>query len=264
MASHSSYGTARPQNRRRRTQIAVLAVIAVVFPATALSAWNVLRDGEGTDGTPPAAVEPSEAPSPPEGSSAPSSPSDLTWVDHDGTLLPASVSAGPARQDGPLDVGYTRTDLGAVVAALNISHAASAAARPEVFRAALARQVTGPARDALEVYVERNYAGSRVQAGVSDGAALPAGDGTVVGYRVSDLPSSNRHVQLVVTAPAADGSPQLYSADVVMTWSGGDWQLVAPTEGTWDSAITRLPDVPTDVVRFDPPQPAPAALGGDA
>ncbi|PWJ52653.1 hypothetical protein SAMN06264364_11824 [Quadrisphaera granulorum] len=257
-----AHDPARQRARRRRTQIAVLGVIAIVFPATALSAWNVLRDGESASSGPPA-IEQSAAPDPSGQSPAPTSSSDLTWVDHDGTPLPVSATAGPTRQDGPLDVGYADTDLGAAVAALNISYAASAAARPEVFRAALDRQVTGPGRDALEVYVERDYAGSRVAAGLPDGAVLPAGDGTAVGYRVTALPAGNRHVQLVVTAPAADGSPQVFSADVVMTWSGGDWKLVAPTEGTWDSAISQLSEVPGDLVRFDPPQPAPASLGGD-
>lgn len=248
------YSSARLQNRRRRRQIAVLAVIAVVLPATALSAWTVLRDGESASGAPPAA-EQSAAPDGTSQSPAPSPASDLTWVDRQGTPLPVSASAGPTGQDGPLDIGYADTDLGAVLAAVHISYAAGPSAGSATFRPALEEQVTGPARQALSVAVEKDYAEARVAAGLRDGQPLPPGDATLLGYRVEKLPQSNRHVQLVLTATDADGASQTFSVDVVMTRQDGDWRLLAPSAGTWNSVVAQLPDVPTDITLFDPAQP---------
>ncbi|MBF5083056.1 hypothetical protein [Quadrisphaera sp. INWT6] len=255
-----AHDPARLQNRRRRRQMVVLAVIAVVFPATALSAWNVLRDGENAGGAPPTA-EQSAAPDGASQSPAPSSTSDLTWVDHQGTPLPASAAAGPASQDGPLDVGYADTDLGAVLAAVHISYAAGPSAGSTTFRAALENQVTGPAQQALSVAVEKDYAEARVAVDLRDGQPLPPGDATLLGYTVEQLPQGNRHVQLVLTSAAADGSPQVFSVDVVMIRQDDDWCLLAPSAGTWNSIVTQLPDVPMDLTRFDPAQPPTG--GGD-
>ncbi len=240
-------------------QIAALAVIAVIFSAIALSAWNVLRDGESSGGTPPAA-EQSTAPDGASQSPAPSSTSDLTWVDRQGTPLPVSATAGPASQDGPLDVGYANSDLGAVLAAVRISYAAGPSAGAAMFRPALENQVTGPAQQVLSVAVEKEYAEARVAVGLRDGQPLPPGDATLLGYRVGQLPGVNRHIQLVLTSAAADGAQQVYSVDVVMTWQDGDWRLLAPSAGTWNSVVTQLPDVPAGITVFDPAQPP---SGGD-
>lgn len=254
-----AHDPARLQNRRRRRQIVVLAVVAVIFPATALSAWNVLRDGENAGGAPPTA-EQSAAPDGASQSPAPSSTTDLTWVDRQGTPLPVSASAGPLGQDGPLDVGYADTDLGAVLAAVHISYAAGPSSGSASFRPALEKQVTGPAQQALSVAVEKDYAEARVAVGLRDGQPLPPGDATLLGYTVEQLPQGNRHVQLVLTSVAADGALQVFSVDVVMTRQDDDWRLLAPSAGTWNSIVTQLPDVPTDTTRFDPGQ---RPAGGD-
>lgn len=259
MSRGHAHSPARLQDRRRRRQIAVLAVIAVAFPATALSAWTVLRNDEGAEQRPPAA-ERRTAPDPSGQSPAPSSADDVTWVDRQGTPLPVSASAGPTGQDGPLDIGYADTDLGAVLAAVHISYAAGPSAGSATFRPALEEQVTGPARRALSVAVEKDYAEARVAVGLRDGQPLPAGDATLLGYRVEQLPQSNRHVQLVLTAVDADGASQTFSVDVVMTRQDGDWRLLAPSAGTWNSVVAQLPDVPTDITLFDPAQPR---TGGD-
>ncbi|MBC3763445.1 hypothetical protein H7K62_17280 [Quadrisphaera sp. RL12-1S] len=203
----------------------------------------------------------STAPTPPKLSPAPSTTtSDLSWVDHQGTPLPVSATAGPTRHDGPLDVGYSKTDFGAVLAAIHISWAAGPTAGSTTFRPALEKQVTGPARQALHAAVEKDYAEARVQAGLRDGQALPAGDARLIGYHVEQLPAGNRHVQLVLTAAAADGSRQVFSVDVVMTWQDDDWHLLAPSAGSWNSVVAQLPDVPAGITVFDPAQPA---VGGD-
>ncbi|MGQ7298043.1 hypothetical protein [Quadrisphaera sp. KR29] len=185
---------------------------------------------------------------------------DLAWVDHQGTPLPASATAGPTRQEGPLDVGYTDDDLGAVLAAVHISYAAGPSAGSATFRPALQTQVTGPAQQALSIAVEKDYAEARVAAGLRDGQALPAGDATLLGYRVEQLPQGNRHVQLVLTSSAADGARQVFSVDAIMTWQDDDWRLLAPGAGTWNSVVTQLTDVPSDLTIFDPAQPT---TGGD-
>jgi len=249
-----AHDPARQRARRRRAQIAALAVIAVVFPATALSAWNVLRDGESNGGTPPAA-EHNAAPDGGNQSPPPSSTSDLTWVDRQGTPLPVSATAGPAGQDGPLNIGYADTDHGAVLAAVHIAYAAGPSAGSATFRPALEKQVTGPAQQALSVAVESDYAEARVAVGLRDGQPLPPGDATLLGYQVEQLPQGNRHVQLVLTSAAADGAPQVFGVDVVMTRQDDDWRLLAPSTGTWNSVVTPLPDLPTGLTLFDPAQP---------
>lgn len=170
-------------------------------------------------------------------------------------LFPSSAEAGPHQTHGVLQTGFADSDLGAALAAVHIVYRASPAPGPATFRAALARQVTGPAVFELAETVESDYTQARVASGLPSGAPLGAGTVTFTGYVVTPLPDGNRHVEVLERAPDANGVLQTFSLDVVVTHVNGDWRVVAPSDGTWASAVSQLAAEPDGVTPFSPPAP---------
>ncbi|WP_369068733.1 hypothetical protein [Kineococcus terrestris] len=226
---------------RRRWVLVVTACVALL--AAGLALFSTLRS-----------PEPLPAPAPPV-AAAPPPAAELAWQQVQGVYFPVSATDGPTRVEGQLVAGFSDTDLGAALAAVHIVYRASAAPGPAVFGPALHEQVVGPAAPDLAVAVQTEYAQAREASGLPDGA--PLGDGSVVfvGYRVAPLPGGNRQVQVVERALDENGVVQFYAFDVVLTRLGGDWKVVAPATGSWNSAFSRLPAAPPDMTAFTPASP---------
>ncbi|NAZ81035.1 hypothetical protein GTR02_04295 [Kineococcus sp. R8] len=183
----------------------------------------------------------------------------------DGVWFPVSPAAGPTTLDEDRAAGFDGSDLGAALAALHLVYRASAAPGPSSFVPTLRDQVVGPAAAQLTESVRRDYDEAGAVAGIREGEPLPAGAAAFLGYRVSSLPDGNRAVQIVEQAPDASGVLQPFAFDVVVTRarststgagaSAGDWKVVAPATGTWNSAFSQLPHVPGDMVPFSPAAP---------
>ncbi|NAZ85207.1 hypothetical protein [Kineococcus indalonis] len=230
----------RPRSWRRRV-VGTLVTLVALAGLTALVV--VLLDRS-----------PASAPEPPP-AVAPTPTAGLTWQRVQGVYFPVSATDGPTRIDGQLVAGFAETDLGAALAAVHIVYRASAAPGPAVFGPALREQVVGPGAADLAQAVAAEYAQARDSSGLPDGAPLGEGTATFLGYRVADLPGGNRDVQVVERAPDENGVAQIYAFDVVLTRVDGDWKVVAPASGTWNTAFSRLPAVPQDMVAFTPASP---------
>jgi len=231
---------------RRRTGLVVAVVITAVLVtllllALFISARHQPPDSAGTASSAPAAT--------------PFSGGGLTWQRVQGVYFPVSSTDGPSRIDGQLVAGFAESDLGAALAAVHIVYRATAAPGPSVFGPTLHEQVVGPGARDLAAAVEAEYAQARETSGLPDGAPLGDGSATFIGYRAAPLPGGNRQVQVVERSPDENGVAQFYAFDVVLTRLDGDWKVVAPSTGTWNSAFSRLPNAPADMVAFQPAAP---------
>ncbi|GAA4968800.1 hypothetical protein [Kineococcus glutinatus] len=219
--------------------ITALAVVALAVAA--------LVTGLPDRSTPPAPRPRAAAPIAPAAT--------LTWQQVQGVYFPVSAVDGPTRAVGQRVAGFSDTDLGAALAAVHLVYRASAAPGPAVFGPTLREQVVGPAAADLGRAVQAEYEQARERSGLPEGAPLGEGRSSFVGYRVTALPEGNRSVRIVQRAPDENGVEQAYAFDVVLTRVDGDWKVVAPSTGTWNTAFSRLSDVPADVMLFEPASP---------
>lgn len=132
-----------------------------------------------------------------------------------GMGLPVSAAAGP-QVFGDRASGFARTELGAAIAAANLSVRLDPAAGARVYGPVLADQVTGD-RERL------------ARALASQPAPTSPGEpGVLVGWRLDGDPASDP-VLVHLGVRAADGSAADYA--VALTWIDGDWQVQVPSSG---------------------------------
>ena len=219
----------------RRAWLAAALVIAVAGAGLALVVTS--RGGSPGQGRRPAAPAPPAA----SGPQLPSvSLAGLRWSDYHGVRLPSSPAAGPRHTRSGLAWGFADTPLGALVAALNIAVRANAQWGPDVFVPTIRDQVTGPDAAALLASCQASYGQASQAAHLTGGQ--PLGDAYVAeeAFRWAAYTPADATVDLVSAGPGSQGVTVQATTRVELTWSGGDWRVVAPPGGDWGNAAARL------------------------
>lgn len=145
-----------------------------------------------------------------------------------GMTLPVSTSDGPSTF-GDTASGFAHTELGAALAAANLSVRIDPYAGSDSFDPTITEQTFGGDPDALLRATNKRYQQQAATAGVSDGAPIPTSTGAISGYRIADYNADGpTTVHLLVTAP--DGQPLDFAIEVI--WSDGDYRLVDPTRSS--------------------------------
>jgi hypothetical protein len=223
----------------RRLLPAAVAVVAVAVIAVAGAGLALLHarsgpaDGRATAG---GSAEPGRA-----GTTVPQvSLAGLRWSDYHGVELPSSPAAGPRDTSGGLASGFADTPLGALTAALNIAVRANAQWGPGVYGPTIRGQVTGPYAAALLAGCQATYAQDSKAAHVTGGAPLGNAYVTEEAFRWVAWSPAAATVDLVSAAPGSQGVTVRATVRVQITWSGGDWRVVAPPGGDWGNAAAGL------------------------
>lgn len=236
--------------RRRRVAIAVAAISVLVAGGTGALVWADHRAGR------PIATEPGRqagAPVSPLARSAPRgrpasgatltpavSLAALQWKAFYGVELPASASAGPRHRHNGLAWGFADSPLGALVAAMNIGVRANAQWGPGIFGPTIRRQVVGPAKAALLAACQASYEQERRTAGVADGQPLGRAYVTEEAFRWVSYTPAAATIDLVSAGPGNDGATARAVTQISLTWSGTDWQVIAPLGGDWGNSAAPL------------------------
>ncbi len=241
---------------RRRTATVVAVVAAVVLVVAAAVTGLVLllgyrdgpvpRPGTGTAGTVPGGSGPVALSSP--SPAPPAAADDLSWTTVAGARLPVSRSAGPRDSSAGRARGFAHTPMGAVLAAAHISLRLSPQVGPAVFEATLREQVVGGDAAALGQHLADEYEQARAQLALPYGE--PAGRlyATARGYQVGQDSPTTATVRLLIEGPGTSGSV-LVALTLHTQWVGGDWALLAPPGGTWDTSAAVVTD-PAGYTRF--------------
>jgi hypothetical protein len=212
---------------------AAVAVIAVAGAGLAL----LLARGGPAAGHPAAG---SSAPGP-AGTTIPQvSLAGLRWSAYHGVELPSSPAAGPRDTNGGLAEGFTDTPLGALLAALNIAVRANAQWGPGIYGPTIRDQVTGPDAAALLSACQAGYAQASQAAHVTGGAPLGNAYVSEQAFRWVAYSPSDATVDLVSAGPGSNGVTVRAATRVEVTWSGGDWRVIAPPGGNWGNAAAAL------------------------
>ena len=236
---------------RRRTATVLAAgaavVLAVVAGVAGLVALLVHRDGPVSRPVPLASGTADRDTGPPAPSTSPTAfasavaADDLSWATVAGARVPVSRSAGPRDTTGGRARGFAPTPLGAVLAAAHISLRLSPQVGPAVFEATLREQVVGADTAALGQHLAEDYEQARAQLALPYGA--PAGKlySKARGYQVEQNTPTTAMVRLLIEGPSRSGSV-LVALILQIQWVGGDWALVAPPGGTWDTTAAVVTD----------------------
>jgi hypothetical protein len=192
----------------------------------------------------PGARRAAPAASPASGPQAPQLPQvslgGLRWSDYHGVELPSSPAAGPRDTAGGLASGFADTPLGALLAAENIAVRANAQWGPGIFTPTIRDQVTGPDAAALLSGCQASYAQASRAAHVTGGAPLGNAHVSEEAFRWVAYASLDATVDLVSAGPGSHGATVRASTRIEVTWSGGDWRVVAPPGGDWGNAAAGL------------------------
>ncbi|WP_067471607.1 hypothetical protein [Nocardia amamiensis] len=144
---------------------------------------------------------------------APAAPESVMWQEVKPWVLPFSTSDGPARVEGPLAEGYTRTPQGAALAAWQIVW--RAASSREVFDAVMAHQIVGTPEDLAQMRATKQWDYS----GTSALALRPSG------FRITGWQGDFAAIQYAVPAH----SPGVWNVvPIEVVWQDGDWRMRAP------------------------------------
>lgn len=188
--------------RRRVLGWAIVGVAGVAIAAFAFGSWLLRPEASAAPEGPPAVVQQSAG--------------DVSMVSWHGIDLPVSASAGPTVR-GETVSGFSRSPLGAAIAAANLVVRVDPQAGADVFEPVLAAQVVGASQRLADAV--------RQQAQASPDPGIPA---TLTGWRVVGDPNDGE-----VVAHLAVATPDGTAADfaVSLTWVGGDWRINAPAAG---------------------------------
>lgn len=169
----------------------------------------------------------------------------LRWAQVDGLQAPVSPTAGPRDTANGLASGYAHTPLGALMAAVNISPRTTTVIGSNVFLPTIDNQVVGSNQPALLTNTNTTYAQELASAKppVPAGSAVFRSFGVIVGFRWTSYTPSVAIVHVVGTAPGSNGQPFYQDMRYEVRWSGGDWRLVAPPSGLWQTAASIVPSL---------------------
>jgi hypothetical protein len=225
---------ARARRRTRRRVAAAALAAGLIGTGIAVTLAQV----SSGDAVPAARIAAPSAPA--AGAAGPDMsaqlPADLLDTDVAGVSLPVSRTAGPRELAGGLARGFSHDRAGAALAAVHIIIRVAPQAGPAVFDATLRDQVVGADAAAMRAQVGQAYQGLIDQASAPYGQRVGKLDATLRGYRLLGYSDTEAHLQVLTEMPQ-QGSPVRASTEVRMQWTGRDWALVAPTGGTFDSAV---------------------------
>ena len=165
--------------------------------------------------------------------------------------LPVSLAHGPHDQTNGRASGYSRRMEGAALAAAQVLLRTSATAGSAVFLPVLASQVAGANTPAFKASTLEQYQQLRTQTGVPAGEPIPNADARVAGYVVRSYSDTVATVAVVVDSPALRASARLISFVISLSWSYGDWRVLAPPRGDWGSVATQLGAPPAGMLTYD-------------
>jgi hypothetical protein len=249
------YAAARRHQRRRRTSIIATGLLLAAMIGSA--AWGLAhRSGHHTAAAHPAPVATaSTAPTAAVVGAVPVDQTTYKWTPLVGSLtLPVSTIAGPHQTAAGLASGFAHSQLGAVLAAAHIVFRTSPEVGSAIFLPTFGAEVIGPGAAALKNNVLQSYQQMRAQNYVPDGSPTAQTTSFLLqGFNLNSYSTNAAVVQLLALATDADGNASYYAYTVSLTWSGTDWQLVAPAAGTWDGQIMSVPadQASADFTAFD-------------
>ena len=180
----------RAPGRRGRAWPWATALVGVVVLAVA-GVWSLGRESN----TVPAGGE--------------SSAAAVGWQSWNGIELPVSAVDGPAVVDGDRVRGFSRSPLGAAIAAAHLSVRVDPAVGEQVWGPVLASQVVGDV-DRLRAALEAAPESAQGQ------------PGRLTGWRLEGDPQ-NAALVVHLAVEAADGQAVDYA--IPLAWSDGDWAL---------------------------------------
>lgn len=154
----------------------------------------------------------------------------LRWERLGPVLLPYSASAGPCTVTATTAAGYAHTPAGAILAAAQIGSRTSITTPLAVATDTIEQQaLPGPARDDLLAKTK-----ARANTPLTEQNA-----GQLAAWAVLSYSDDTAVISLALSNPASDG--QYVTIPVTVRWSSGDWRLVAPPQGSWDSSAAVTP-----------------------
>lgn len=175
---------------------------------------------------------------------------DITWERlADGSDVPRSREGGPRNFGEAAASGFARSEIGAAMAAIHISIRAAGGLGPKVFEPTIREQVSGENAAAMLARVAQEYESERSRQGIPAGAALPAGSARLAAYKV-DTYSPDQATVTVVSDYASDAT-KFFGYRVDLQWSGSDWRVVAPPEGSFATVLTQFPSLPDGAVKLE-------------
>ncbi|GGV18293.1 hypothetical protein GCM10010260_67600 [Streptomyces filipinensis] len=152
-------------------------------------------------------------------------PKDVSWKANGTDLVPVSRTAGPLKFDGSIWSCFAHTPTGAVFAAHAIGdHFAFPGWREVVER----QVVPGPGRD--EFVAERSKDKDQSLSGQPRGI-------TYTGFSVLSYNKQQATVMLLAGVP---GASKYGSLSMTLRWRDGDWKVVADSDGTIFSGVSRV------------------------
>lgn len=192
------------QHRSRRPLLLGIAVLVVL--ALVVTAFLIGRAGSDSGG-------PGASPAPGLGGSS------ITWSKVGWQPVPGSPVHGPAQTGNGLASGFSHDELGAALAAINISTRLSSAAGPMVYETTARLQAFGD--------IDATISTLRSQRSSSaPGAAAP----TEYFYRISSGEPTGDVVVVSVAASTPQSSTMGGYAELSRTlqWVDGDWKVQVP------------------------------------
>ena len=182
---------------------ALLAVLVVLAAAL----LGVARAGVGsTDETPTLPA-------------APAAEDSMTWVRVADQPVPVSTAHGPRMRHGGLAAGFAHDELGAVIAAINISTRLTGSAGPDVYEPTARHQCVGDIAAALATIA--------VQTGTATpGAATPS----EFLYRITggDPHGDTATIALAARSPQATAQGGYAELERTVHWIHRDWRIQLP------------------------------------
>jgi hypothetical protein len=153
---------------------------------------------------------------------------DLRWEQLGPLHLPYSAGAGPCQITETTVSGFAHTPAGALVAAAQITSRTSITTPLSVATDTIEQQViASPARDQL-------LAKTKNQKPVTEENA-----GQLTAWSVLSYSDDTAVISLAMTNAALQG--QYVTIPVTLRWDNGDWRMVAPPTGSWDSSAAVTP-----------------------
>jgi hypothetical protein len=177
-------------------------------------------------------------------------PADVQWTVVAGVALPVSPATGPAQSTGGLARGFAHTAAGAVVAAAHLLVRTTAQVGPRVFEPTLDEQVVGEYASAMRRAVENEYRDTAAARGIPYGEPLGDLPARVAGVLVVAYSDQQATLSILTQAVDATGVTRFAATTLTVMWQAGDWRLVAPLRGTWDTQVRII--AATDVHGYAP------------